>query len=296
MPSRRETLQMALAPIGIAFGVHGLAAAADGGDVYTPRGLARDLPADAGTLPGATFARRGRFDLSDPVDLRLARLKTLASLSGSKTYFSTLSRHILCPPGKTPYPLVTEVELTTIFLERAEEHSPEQAVIRAVFTRVPLDPITFEPITALDIPYTGKRVRLRDTLFAGGNHLIDVNPRDKSARDIMLQPDQPHYRFGDDMGFIMFDPREGTGEWQPRVDTVVWRVNYEKLMDPAVDPVEADYTFSALMRASVFGWTGIDEDDRAQMFSMKVGKKFTSLEQLPSLTKKRIVDQYPDRV
>lgn len=242
----------------------------------------------------ASFTPRGRFDLSNPADLKRARLKVLNSLDGSTTYFYSMTRHILCPPGEEPYPFHAEMELTTIQLLRDEGMDDDEAKIRAVFTRAPLDPYRFTRIESLHNPYTDKRVALKDTLFAGGGSTLSLKP-DAPVSPI-IQSDEPHYRMGDDIEFIMFDPRAGSGAFQPRIDTVVWRTNYDALMDPTTAAVEADYTFSAILKASVYPWSGIDDGDPAQMLTMKTGRKVNSLEALPREVHDTLVSQYPERV
>jgi len=242
----------------------------------------------------ASFSPRGGFDLSNPSDLKRARLKVLNSLDGSTTYFYTMTRHILCPPDKPPYPFHAEMELTTLWLERTDAMSEDEAKIRAFFTRVPLDPYSFEVIDQYKNPYTNKTLPLEDTLFAGSG--FDVSLDAGTPADPVLQSDEPHYRIGDEIAFIMFDPRAGEGAFQPRIDTVVWRAKYDAVMDPATTSVEADHTYSAILKASAYPWSGIEEGDPAQMLTMKTGRKLMTLDTLPVEVQNAIVAKYPDRV
>lgn len=242
----------------------------------------------------ATFTPRGGFDLSNPAHLKRARLKVLNSLDGRTTYFYTITRHILCPPSGEPYPLHAEMELTSIGLERTTDMTEDEAKVRAVFTRAPLDPYTFKVISEYQNPYVGRTLPVKDTLFAGGGRAVSLDA-DTPANPI-LQSDEPHYRIGDDIAFIMFDPRTGEGEFQPRIDTVVWRTNYAALMDAQTLTVDADYTFSAVLRASAYAWSGIEEGDPAQMLTMKTGRKVSSVAALPIEVREALVAKYPERV
>lgn len=290
-PTRRDLLAgLGLAAIGVAVAPVTLARKTE--KSYTPPGLLKDTP-ETGKMPPAVFDYRGPFDLKNHEHYKLARLKTLNSLTGAKTYFSTISRHMLCPPGEAPYPLVNQVELTTLLLERPEGASKTSAIIRAIFTRIPIDTVTFQPIYELYIPYLDRTVPLTDTLFAGSGFELDLDG--DVAPDPIIQSDEPYYEFGDEVGFIMYDPRAGQGDFQPRVDTVVWRVNKDELMDPSRDPIAADYTYTAVMKASVFKWTQIPDGDPTQVLTMKVGHKSPSLQALPQQVKDLVVSKYPER-
>ena len=298
----RRSLLANLGAMGVGVAGAGMAGAsaranAPGGDEkkYFTFGPSYNLPEDAGTLPPAVFKHPARFDLSDPHHLKLARLKVLNALNGTKTYFYTITRHIMCPPGKPPYPLLGQIELTTIFLERREGMSDNQAVIRALFTRAPLDANTFKPITSYFNPYVEREIPLKYTLFAGGG--IEVDLSGDAPVDLITQSDEPHYRIGDDIAFIMYDPIASDGAFQPRMDTVTWRVNYDDLMNPEKPLIEAEHSYMALMKASVYkNWSGVADGDPAQIVTNKVGRKATSLEALPKECHDYIISQFPDRV
>jgi len=296
--NRRDAMKrFAAAYVGAPMVLTGVTAASAGANdddaYYTPPGFSRTLPAEAGALPRAAFGPTGPFDLSEARQRKLARLKTLNALGGEKTYFYSLSRHTLCPPGRSPYPFFAELELTTMWIERRPGMSDTQGVIRAIFTRTPIDPLTYEPISSYANAYLGRRVDVKDTLFAGGGFEIDL--ADQGA-DPILPSDEPPYEKGAQTGFIMFDPRSGDGAYQPRIDTVVWRVRTRDLMDPEVSLLPADYTYSSIMKASVYPWSAIEDGDAAQMLTQKVGAKVTDVADLPAQIRQSVVQRHPDRV
>lgn len=299
--TRRSLItDLSLASIGIAgAGLTGATALAgepaDGGSKYYTPGLPLNLPEEAGTLPRANFEHPKNFDLNDPHHLKLARLKVLNALDGSKTYYYTVARHIMCPPDKPPYPIFAELELTTIWLERREGMSDTQAIVRAIFTRAPVDPFTFKPITSFSNPYVGREMPLKYTHFAGGGFEVDLSG--DTPADPIVQSDEPHYRIGDDIAFIMYDPRAGDGPFHPRMDTVTWRANYKDVMNRRKSTVEAEHTYTAVMKASVYDlWSGAEDGDPAQVVTSKTGRKVTSVEDLPQECHDYIVSKFPDRV
>lgn len=270
-------------------------AAADDREYYSPGGLRHHLREEAGTLPRAVFKHPRKLDLDDPHHLKLARLKVFNALDGSKTYFYTVARHVMLEPGKPPYPILAELELTTIFLERREGMSDTEAVIRAQFTRAPLHHSTFELIDSYYNPYLGREMPMKYTLFAGSGFEVDLGG--DAPADPILQSDEPHYRIGDDIAFIMFDPLTKEGPRQPRVDMVTWRTKYDDLMNRKKKSVEAEYNYAATMRASDYAhWSGIEQGDPAQMLTQRTGRKVTSVNALPREVQELIVQKFPDRV
>lgn len=285
--SRRDILKKSFTVAGLGVLISNAA------DIAGPANAA-SKPPSTGDGP-ATFAKTGNFDLSDPYDLNLARLKTIGSLDGSKTYFYTISRHTLCPPGKSPYPIFAEMELNTIKFVREVGAPESSAIARSLFTRTALDPVTFKPIEKYYNPYLDKTIYPEDTLFGGSGFKLDLAA--DAPPNPITQPDEPHYRLGEDeIAFILFDPRKGEGDWQPRVDTVVWRTSHRDLMNPKLAAIEADHTYTAFLRASAYRWSGIAEDDKAQALTMKTGAKVTQLKDLPKEAHEYLVSKYPERM
>lgn len=248
-----------------------------------------------GHRPKAIFSKTGNFDLANKYDLNLARTKVQGSLDGEKTYSYLITRHILCPEGKPPYPLFAEMEINTRWMERDEGMPEEQCYVCAHFTRAAIDPVTFKPIDKYYNPYLDQTVVVEDTLFSGGNTVYDLGA-DQPPNHV-TQNDEPHYRLGDDeITFLMFDPRAGEGNFHPRIDTVAWATSYREMMNPRSTQVDATQSYHAILKASVYWWSAIEDGDPAQMLTMKTGTKVGSLEQIPQEFQDRLVTKYPERM
>jgi hypothetical protein len=278
------------------------AAAADrsgsGNRIWSPGGLPHDLPPGALQRPRARVPRKPPFNLDDPMGRSLARLRVLQNFEGKTSYLAVLSRWLLCVPNKPPVPYLNEVELNTIFLTEPESKAAGKDdelsfTQNAIFTRMPVDPVTLTPIQQVRNPVTGGMVDTPDTLFASSSQLKVGAP---GVADVLLQPDRPHFRVGRDIRFVMLDIRAGEGAYQPRVDTATWSIPYEILMDPRRAVVDADYSYTALLRASVFASTGVAADDPTQLLILKTGIKVNSVDALPDFTKSTIVKSYPERL
>lgn len=238
------------------------------------------------------FGKSGNFDLNNPRDRLLARIKVNASLTGERAYIWNMSRHMLCEPGKVPYQILAEMELMTIWIEPpAGEAAP--AKIGALFTRIPVDPLTFAPVTSYDNPYTGNTVALENTLFGGSG--LPLDPDDPEP-NIVFQQNKPHYRMGENITFVNFDPAAGDGPHQPKVDSAMLTANYADLMDPATGVVEAEYQFAAYFPAGAYRWTDVAKDDQAKIFSMKAGRKVGDKSSLPPEFLRTIGQLYPERI
>lgn len=297
--ARRELLA-ALAGVAAGMAVPTLASAqARGGNrIWSPGGMPHDLPPGALQRPRARVPRRPPFDLDDPMGRSLARLRVLENFEGKTSYLAVLSRWILCPPNKPPVPYFNEIEVNTMFLTEPDDKSSGGGdgltfVQNGIFTRMPVDPVSLTPIREIRNPVTGKVVETPDTLFASATPMKVGAP---GAADVLLQPDRPHFRIGRDVRFVMLDIRAGEGSHQPRVDSATWSIPYDVLMDPRRAMVEADYSYTALLRASVFASAGAAADDPTQLLILKSGIKVNSVDALPDFVKATIAKQYPDRL
>lgn len=284
---RRELL-VAAGGMGVVAFAGSLATAGDRAGEYVPPGLERDLPPEAGRLPRASFSSRGPFDLSDPREYTLARTKATINLVGHTAWLAVLTRHTLCPPGQPALPLANELELFTMWHER----TPDGDVQRSIFTRVPLDPRTNRPTYELENPLTGNVVRLPDTLFA---LTLPVRLGEELHVRGTTEADQPWFRFQEYLDLVSLAVRAGEGPHQPSLDTSVWRVRHDELMDPERPLVNAHYSQSALVRASLVQWTGYEPDDPTQMLISKSGLKVNAREDLPESVHAWILTKYPER-
>jgi hypothetical protein len=249
--------------------------------------------AQAGSGLGTpAFGRTGNFDLDDPAERLLARIKVTASLTGERTSIYSVSRYMMAPPGRPSYQLFAEFDVRTIWIEPAPD-SQSLPRTRALFTKIPVDPVTFEPIKDYYNPYIGKTLPVQPVLYAGAGLPIDLCG---STPDIIYQQDKPHYRLGDDIVFVNFDPRNEDGPIQPHTDSAMLRVNFADLMNPAKGWVEAEYTIAAVRKASAYPWSGVQKGDEAQMLSMKMGRKVGRRQDLPPEFLRIFSSKFPDRI
>ena len=240
----------------------------------------------------SVFGKSGNFDLSNSRDRLLARIKVNASLTGKRVYLWNMSRHMFCEPGKAPYQILAELELMTIWIDPPAEGSTA-GKIGALFSRIPVDPMTFEPISSYDNPYTGRTVALQNTLFGGNGFPVDPAAAEPN---LVFQQHRPHYRMGDEFSIVNFDPDKEEGPHQPKVDSAVLTAKYADVMNPEIGSADCHYSFAAQFPADRYRWTGLERGDPAQIFSLKVGKKVTNLSDVPPEFQRTIVAQYPERV
>lgn len=254
--------------------------------------LAAGLSAAASAAPASILGKSGNFNLDDPRDRLLARIKINASLTGERSYLYNMSRHMMCEPGKVPYQILAELELMTIWIEPTPG-AKAPAKIGSLFTRIPVDPLTFEPISQYTNPVTGKTVVLKPTLFGGSG--LPLDPDDPKP-NIVFQQNKPHYRMGDKLVIVNFDPNQQEGPHQPRVDSAMLTANHADVMNPALGSVEAEYAFSAYFPAPVYKWSDLPKEDPSKVFSMKVGRKVFRREDIPAEFHRTIIAQFPERV
>lgn len=240
------------------------------------------------------FDKTGNFDLSDPGELLLARAKALTCLAGERTHICAVSRHMLAEPGKPTVQILTELDLMTVWLTPSVDGARNKAVINALFTRIAVDMFSFEPISSYYNPVLGREVEVKHTQFGGKG--LGLDPSDP-VPNVVLQQDEPHYTMGDDLAFVMFDPRLGEGAFQPHVDSAIFKVDRDALMDPATSSVPSDYSFTAFLKASVFKWSNIAEDNDTRVLSLKVGRKVVGgVAALPLEFRNTFATLYPERV
>jgi hypothetical protein len=265
--------------------------------VRVPGGMQRDLPEDSGRYPRAVFDVPTPFNLDDLLGYQYARMKAMQSLAGRTAYVAILTRHQLCLPGVPPRPIVNELELFRMFMERLPEGSPGAgeggAVQRSLFTRLFLDPRTNTPVREIKNPFSEARIELNDTLFA-----LTLPVKFEKARTVRAinEAEQPYMRFPPFVDFISLAIRSGDGPHQPSLDTSAWRANENELNDRARADVMAHYSYTALSKAGLFDWSGYKNEDPAQIVTSKTGLKVNRVEDLPQIVRDTIVAKYPERV
>ncbi len=253
------------------------------------------VAASAHPMTGATnslFGKSGNFDLENNRDRLLARIKVNADLSGKRVYLWNMSRHMLCEVGKSPYQIMAELELMTIWLNPPEEGS-EIPTLGAYFTRTAVDPLTFDPITSYENPYVGETLPVEDFLFGGSGIPVDAN---ETSRHLVFQQTSPHYRMGDNIVFVNYDPDTTDGPHQPKVDTATYTSGYSDVMDPSTSSADAAYAFSGYFPASSYKWSNVPEGDPTKVLTQKVGRKVSTLNDVPPEFQRTLIAKYPDRI
>ena len=204
--------------------------------------------------------QQGNFDLNDPVQNSLARLKMTNNLVGERTYVPMLVRLMIGREQNPGGPLLAAAGMFTWQLQVPD---PEQfpdlpegtALLRSMYTARYLDPATMEPVEELRNPYNGKMMRLEDQLFIenflsypkGGSKLIE---EPQFAND---DPDQPKVRhikrWGDELVLFQGGVYDKPGIHQPRFTENMWASPHDDVMNPDVGLVDTRYTFSGLNMA-----------------------------------------------
>ena len=143
---------------------------------------------DSNEMDGTPWvaSQTGNFDLDDPVENRLARLKITNNLMGQRTYIPMLVRLMIGREQNPGGPLLGAAGMFTWQLQVPDpEAFPDvpagTTLLRSMYTARYLDPATMEPVERLQNPYNGKDMELEDSLFIetflnypkGGSKLIE---------------------------------------------------------------------------------------------------------------------------
>jgi hypothetical protein len=259
--------------------------------------------------PPGIIEARGPFDLRDPMQNWFALMRTTNNLVGARTYVPMFMRVFICPQGRAGAPLYTSFGMWTWQLEKPDPAKfpnlqKNDVIQRALYTGVICDPWSFEPVKTIVNPVTGATVEVRDSLFAenwllfsGGRGFQGVErPEFRTVDEQRAKRGTPYVRFGDDLSFNIAGISQTPGTLQPRVDGSFWGVKYAELMDPAKPLIEASYGFAGLMRARERKWLGFGDDDPTQMLFNTQGRKVHSVEAIPDIIKRVLLEKYPDRL
>ena len=283
------------------------AAASDHESTFTPTGLKKDLPPDVESKPRAIFKQTGNFDLDNPAQLGRARLKSIFSLDGTKSYVLRLSRSLICPPGQPPQTLLHEMQFWFSYIELANEDSvsgePSEVITHSLFTRVAVDPNTFKPQRELKVAETGQTIHIPDTLFAASVRTDLATGREKRIDDgedsstVEAGSTSPYTLLGPDVVFLVKGGPTTSGSHQPQVDMSSWATPRAELMDRSSGSATARYSFAGVSRSRIYSW---DEDydgaEDTQVLNHKWGVKSPTFEGLPDSIKTIMKDTYPDRI
>lgn len=251
--------------------------------------------------------QHGNFDVEDPVQNTLMRLKMTNNLVGERTYIPMLVRLMI---GREQYPGGPFLGAAGMFTWQLQVPDPElfpdipegTALLRSLYTSVYLDPATMEPVEELLNPYNGKIMKLEDQIFIenflsypkGGSKLIE---EPQFSND---DPDTPKLRhikaWGDELVLFQGGVYDKPGIHQPRFTENMWASPLADVMNPDVSLVDTRYTFTGLNKAYEKPWAGYSTDDNDVICDLAYGKKVHSIDAIPDFHKRVLVEKYPDRV
>lgn len=148
-------------------------------------------------MSGTPFVARqlGNFDLNDPVQSALARLKMTNNLVGKRTYIPMFVRMMLGREDNPGGPLIGGAGMFTWQLQVPD---PQQfpgipagtVLMRSMYTARYLDPETMEPTQTLRNPYNGKLMELEDSLFVE-NFLSFPKGGSRDIEELQFANDDP---------------------------------------------------------------------------------------------------------
>jgi hypothetical protein len=271
------------------------------------------LPPEAWKAEPGVIGGKPPFDLKDPMQNWFALMKTTNNLVGARTYVPMFMRVFFCPQGKAGFPLYTSYGMWTFQFQKPDpaklpntikDLQPNDVVQRALYTGIICDPFTFEPVEEIDNPYVGKKVMVRDSVFAeswllraGGRGFEGIDrPGFREDNPERARRGTPNVRFGDEISFNIAGILKTEGPLQPRVDGSFWTVKYDELMDPKKDLIKARYGFAGISRARERKWLGVSDTDESQLLFNTQGWKVHSVDDIPDAVKATVLKKYPDRI
>lgn len=249
----------------------------------------------------------GNFDLADPVQNNLAKLKMTNNLVGERTYIPMLVRLMIGREQNPGGPLLGAAGMFTWQLQVPDPEQfpnlPEGTVLsRSMYTARYLDPATMEPTEYLLNPYNGTRMKLEDSTFIenfllypkGGALLIE------EPQFVNDDPDTPKMKqlkkWGDELVLFQGGVYDEPGLHQPRFTENMWASPYDDVMNPDVGLVDTRYTFTGLNKAYEKPWAGYSTGDTDLICDLAYGKKVHSIEALPDFHKRVVAEKYPERL
>ena len=314
-PPRRRVLG-GLAAGGLSFVVGGdLFAAADAPDSKKINQSASEHarptshPPESRRIPRWKPGQSRRFDLAKPLDNHYAFAKTQANLVGTDSWLCEYGWVLFCPPGKPAFPILGRVFLARVFVTApskdmapdADEHS---YVMWGTMSKVHVDPRTFEPVSTITNPYTGRRmetpvVHYADRLLFRVGKSITVPGVDPAFYDQPWDRDggysQHHVDAGGETSFTVLGASQQAGAHQPRLDSAYWTVKTAELLDPAITTLDTRRAYSAVMKATEYAWYGVDKGDQAQLMVNSTGLKTEVPARLPGMVRKLVMERFPER-
>ncbi len=250
-----------------------------------------------------------RFDLSRPLDNHYAFAKTQANLIGTDSWLCEYGWVLFCPPGKPAFPILGRVFLAHIFVTApdrdmvpdADEHA---YVMWGTMSKVHVDPRTFEPITRLLNPYTGRMMEApvmhyADRLVFRPGKTIVVPGVDPAFYNQPWDRDggysQHHINAGEETSYTVLGASQQAGAHQPRLDSAHWTVKTAELLDPAYPTIDTRRAYSAVMKATEYAWFGVEKGDAAQLMMNTTGLKTEEPKRLPEMVRRLVMQRFPER-
>jgi len=248
--------------------------------------------------------KAGAFDLTNPLDNHYAFAKAQANLAGELTWLAQYGWICICPPGKPPYPFLGRLTMAQVFATPAigagviDDAGPHDYVLYGTFTTTHVDPRTFEPVTKLKNPYTGKTIEpptfhYADRLAFRFGKSIVVPGVDPAFYDQPWDRDggysQHFIDAGDEITYTVLGASQLTGPQQPRLDVGFWSVTRDDLMNPSLRSIDTRRDYSVIQKMTEYGWYGAPKGDPAQLLVHLTGMKTQNIARLPKPVKEHIL-------
>jgi len=260
---------------------------------------------DAGTPWVAS--KLGDFDLNDPFEANLARLKIVNNLVGARTYVPMVLRAI---SGRSEKPGCVMYGGYALFTWQLQVADPKEypglpegtAIQRAQYSCVYVDPETMEPVKETLNPITGKMMPLADYIFVENflwfpNGGVGFVEEPEMANDDPNAVKMPHVKaLGDDIMLTGDGVYSNPGKHHPRFTMALWRASLDQIMDADQPFGNSYYSHQGVSKAYEKPWTGHTVDEDVIIGSLASGKTVHSIDDIPDTHKRLILAKYPDRV
>jgi hypothetical protein len=260
-------------------------------------------------MSGTPFVakQKGNFDLDDPVQSALARLKMTNNLVGKRTYIPMFVRMLL---GREDNPGGMLIGGAGMFTWQLQVPDPQQfpgvpagtVLMRSMYTARYLDPVTMEPAKTLLNPYNGKMMELEDSLFVE-NFLSFPKGGSRDLEELQFANDDPEAvkprlikKWGDELVLFQGGTYAEPGKHQPRFTENMWSSPYKDVMDPDMPLVDTRYSFTGVNKAFEKPWAGYSVKDKDILCTLAYGRKVHRPEDIPEFHKRVLVEKYPDRL
>lgn len=249
----------------------------------------------------------GNFDLEDPKQNHLAKLKMTNNLIGRRTYIPMMIRLMIAREDQPGGPLLGAAGMFTWQLQVPDpKFFPNlpagSSILRSMYTARYLDPATMEPVEYLKNPYNGKLMKLEDQLFVenfinfpkGGSRFLE-EPQFANDEPDDAKPKQ-FKRWGDDLILFQGGVYNKPGPHQPRFTENMWVSPNAEVMNPDMGLVDMRYTFTGINKAWEKPWAGYGPQNEDLLQDLAYGRKVHSVDKIPDFHKRVLLEKYPDRI